>query len=495
MPRIKTGSRRLVWKFLTRFVALSLVISGGASIARTQTAETLSQVKKVYVDSFGRDDTARELRQRTIKQLQKKGRLQVVTASQDADAVIKGDASIWVTGYYSTSPRSSSNLRQPFLQGFLSVEVVGKNNETLWSYLATPSKVRFSSFTDGLADQLVTKLVGALEHDRGKASVAPISQPAGEIRLNGAGATFPAPLYQKWVESFQQRDPKAQISYRAVGSEAGLRLLAEGKVDFAASDVPLSNEQMSEARPPALHFATVMGAVVPIYNVKGINWTIHFTPEVLAGIYLGKIKNWSDAKIRESNRNRALPDREIAVVHRSDGSGTTFAWTDYLSKVSLEWKDAVGVGAEIKWPVGTGAEGNDAVATLVQQTPNSIGYVELAYALRHQLSFGAVRNAAGEFEQADLASLTVAGNDAAHEMTSDFRVSITNAPEQGAYPISTFTWWVLPGDLGGPVKKAAYLELLQWVLTSGQRECSALGYAPLPREIASREMQFVNSLK
>jgi phosphate transport system substrate-binding protein len=494
MPPPQTASCHFLLKALIRFAAL-LLISGGGTDARAQNAESLSQVKKIYVESFGQDDMANKLRERMVKQLRRNGRLEVVTAPKEADAVIKGNESVWVTGYYSTSPRSSSNARQPIIHGFLSVEVLGKDNETLWSYLVTPSKVRTGSITEDLADQVVKKLGEALANGREKAVASAATESAGEMYLNGAGATFPAPLYQQWFESFQQRYPKAHISYSAVGSEAGLRLLEGGKTDFAASDVPLPDEKMAESKTAPLHFATVLGAVVPIYNLKGLDRTLTFTPEVLAEIYLGKIKNWNDPKIRESNGKRALPSGDIVVIHRSDGSGTTFVWTDYLSKVSPEWKAAVGSGAVVRWPVGAGAEGNEAVAAIVQQTPNSIGYVELVYALRHQLSFGAVRNAAGEFVQADLQSVTAAAKGAAGAMTPDFRVSITNAPEKDAYPIATFTWWLLPGGLGGTEKKPVLLELLQWMLTSGQKQCSALGYAPLPREIANRELQFLTTLK
>ena len=491
----QSASCNFLLKVLVVFAALSLLLTEGGRVARAQSAETLSDVKKVYVDSFGKADAANNLRERIIKQLRKNRRLEVVTAPKEADAVLKGDENIWVTGYYSTNPRTPSSARQPIIHGFLSVEVLGKDNETLWSYLVTPSKFRSGSVTEDLADQLVAKLAGALEQKSENLPSSPVAEGDAELNLNGAGATFPASLYQKWFESFEQRYPKAHITYRAVGSEAGLRLLADGKTDFAASDVPVFNQIMPESRTPLLHFATVMGAVVPIYNLKGVDRNLNFAPETLAGIYLGQIKNWNDPRLRESNGNRALPNSEIVVIHRSDGSGTTFVWTDYLSKVSPEWKRLVGADTVVKWPVGTGEEGNEAVAAMVQKTPNSIGYVELVYALRHQLSFGAVRNAAGEFVQADLSSLTAAGRGAAGAMSSDFRVSITNAPEKGAYPIATFTWWLVPRNLGGTEKKPAFLELLQWMLTRGQKECSALGYAPLPREIANRESQFLLTLK
>jgi phosphate ABC transporter phosphate-binding protein len=494
MAHTRRTSGNSLLKVLCSFTAQLILMFAGVSSGRAQTAETLSQVKKVYVEPFGTENGAAKLRDRMIKQLRKNRRLEVVTVPNEADAVIKGSGSIWVTGYISNDPRVPSNARQPIFHGFLSVEVVGKNNEPLWSYLVTPSKFGTGAITQELADHLVTKLTEALEQKIEKVPVSPLTERTGEMALIGAGATFPAPLYQKWFESYQQRHPSTHVTYSAVGSEAGIRLLTDGKVDFAASDVSLSNERMSQTKTSFLHFASVLGAVVPIYNLQGPDRNLNFSAEILAGIYLGTIKKWNDPRIRGSNRSASLPDGDIVVIHRSDGSGTTFVWTDYLSKVSPEWKAAVGVGSVVKWPVGAGAEGNEAVATMVHQTPNSIGYVELVYALRHQLSFGAVRNAAGQFVQADLAGVTAAAREPAGAMTSDFRVSITNASGKDAYPIATFTWWLLPRELGGAAKKPALLELLQWVLTSGQKQCSALGYAPLPREITSRELRLLSTL-
>ena len=416
--------------------------------------------------------------------------MEVVNTRTEADAIIKGSGSIWLTGYVSTDLRSPSTTRQPVFQGFLSVEVIGKDNDPLWSYLVTPSKFRVGDITSDLADHLVDKFLEAQKQSEA-AQAARVREATGEIALTAAGATFPAPLYQKWFESFHQRHPNVAIDYRPVGSEAGLDLLMNGKVDFAASDVRLSDQTMAQSKKTFLHFATVIGAVVPIYNLKGIGRSLNFTPDVLAGIYLGKIRKWNDSAIRQSNPNAALPDKEIVVVHRSDGSGTTFAWTDYLSKVSPEWKASVGSGTAVHFPVGISAQGNEGVATATQQTANSIGYVELAYALQHQLSFGAVRNLAGTFMQADLSSVSAAALDAAGALGSDSYVSITNAPGKGVYPIATFTWWVVPQDVQSD-KRPALEELLQWMLTSGQKECSALAYAPLPREVVNRQLQGLN---
>jgi phosphate transport system substrate-binding protein len=469
---------------------LSWALTGSA-----QTAETLSQVKKVYVESFGQENGASKLRDRAVEELRKKGKLEVVASPNEADALVKGNGSVWAIGYVSNDPRSPSNTRHPILRGFLSVEIIGKQDEPLWSYLVTPSKFSSGDVAKDLADQLVAKLLGALAEKGATNPPSASNEVTGEIALTAAGATFPAPLYQKWFELFQQRHSNIHLKYSAVGSDSGLQLLTTGKVDFAASDVPLSDERMAQTKKNFLHFASVIGAVVPVYNLNGVNRNLNFTPKVLAEIFSGKIRKWDDPAIRESNRNAALPNADILVVHRSDGSGTTYVWTDYLSKVSPEWKASVGMGSVVAWPVGTGAEGNDGVASMVQQTPNAIGYVEFVYALRHQLSFGSVRNAAGQFILADLSSVTAAASGAAGAMNADSRVSITNAPGKGAYPIATFTWWLWPQRAETESKRAAFRELLQWMLSSGQKECSSLGYAPLPREVANRELQLVDEIK
>jgi phosphate transport system substrate-binding protein len=280
-----------------------------------------------------------------------------------------------------------------------------------------------------------------------------------------------------------------------VGSEAGIRLLREGSVDFAGSDMPLSDEAMAQSKVKFRHFASVLGAVVPIYNLKNVAPFLNFSPAALAGIYLGTIKHWNDPILKASNPGVSLPDNEIVVVHRSDGSGTTFAWADYLAKVSPEWKQRVGAAqTTISWPVGRGAERNEGVAALVRQTPNSIGYVELIYAIQHELRFGAVQNAEGNYVKADLASVTAAAAGVAGDQGSDFRVSITNAPGGNAYPIATFTWLLLPEN-EPESKKDTLAEFLRWALTAGQKECSGLGYAPLPAVVASEELKALGELK
>jgi len=269
----------------------------------------------------------------------------------------------------------------------------------------------------------------------------------------------------------------------------------KGQLDFAASDMPLAFEKMEESKRTFLHFASVIGAVASAYNLPGVERTLNFTPTVLAGIYLGKIRKWSEPALREANRHAALRDTDIVVIHRSDSSGTTFVLTYYLSKVNSEWDSSVSAALQVHWPIGTGAEGNEGVAAAVQKTPNSIGYVELVYALRHQLSFGAVRNAAGRFGQADLPSVTAAGVDAAAAIRSDFRVSMTNASAKGAYPIASFNWWLVPKLHGSEAKWSALVELLEWMLTSSQKDCAASGYVTLPHPIAEQELELLRALR
>lgn len=494
MSHTRRKQVRLGVKVLTTLFLLISGIAGLRPIA-AQSAESLSQVKRVYVASFGQGLDTVKLRERIVQQLKQRAKLEVVDAPADADAIIRGEGSVWITGYVTNDVRSPSNSRQPILRGYLSMEVTGKNDEPLWSYLVTPSGFILGDITKDLADHLVAKFVAAVAQKGEHRAESAFSQSTAQITLTAAGATFPAPLYIRWFELFHELHPNLSVAYRAVGSGQGIDLLLNGKLDFGASDMPLSDEKMAQANRKILHIASVIGAVVPAYNLKGVGKPLNFTPEILAGIYLGKIKKWNDPEIRELNRNLSLPEADIVVFHRSDGSGTTYAFTDYLSKVSQEWKASVGSGTTVLWPVGTGEQGNEGVATAVQQTPNAIGYVESVYALRHELNYGAVRNAAGQFVQADLPSITSAATEAATSMSADTRVSITNPSGKNDYPIATFTWWLVPQDLATGDKRTAFLELLRWMLTSGQKECSALGYAPLPRDVANRELQLADGFR
>lgn len=445
-------------------------------------------MRKLYVDSLGTSKAAEEVRARLIRRLRGAHGLQITENEAVADAVAKGTGQIWTTGSVLLGPRPNSPS-QPMYEGFLSVEVIGKGNQTLWSYLVTPSKFHWGGIADDLAKQLAERLLGAMEASTQPTAAALGSTDTARAQLNGAGATFPEPLYRKWFESFRQEHPEVKIGYDAVGSGEGIRRLKAGKVDFGASEIPLTDEQAA-AGSLYLQVPVVMGAVVPIYNLPGVRQNLNLTPEALAGIYLGKIKKWNDPAISQANHGLNLPAANIVVVHRSDGSGTSFVWSDYLSKVSLEWKTTLGSGATVSWPVGTGAEYNDGVAAAVQSTPNSIGYVEFIYAIQHELKFAAVKNAAGEFVKANIASVTAASA-AWGAQGSGFRRSITDAPGKSAYPIATYTWLMLASQSEDKNKATALRDLVHWMLTSGQKSCSALGYAPLPAEVAQRALEMV----
>jgi phosphate transport system substrate-binding protein len=473
------------FKFAPSGCALLLLVSWSAISVDAQAAERLSQVRKIYVDSLGTGNGATEIRQQLIERLRKTHKVQVVSDSKDADALIRGTGRTWVTGHVSLSPRSHSTS-QPTFEGFLSVELVGKNNETLWSYLVSPSRFPWNGIADDLAGQMVSKLLVALKGNDQELSPLP-QQGLVAGTLRGAGATFPAPLYQRWFELFQEIYPDVHIRYDTVGSAEGIQRLKEGKLDFAGTEMPLSDDAMSESHQRFLHLPAVLGAVVVIYNVNGLHQDLNFTPEILSGIFLGKITKWNDPQIRKSNRGASLPEADIVVVHRSDGSGTTFVWTDYLSKISPQWKTSVGAGTTVRWPVGIGAERNDGVASTVRETPNSISYVEFIYAIQHELSFGAVRNAAGQFVKANISSITAAAT--AGTPSRDFRVSITDPPGKTAYPIATYTWLLLPEHIEDANQKNLLTELLRWMLTEGQKKCSALGYAPLPAEVAKQALE------
>jgi phosphate transport system substrate-binding protein len=302
--------------------------------------------------------------------------------------------------------------------------------------------------------------------------------------LNGAGATFPYPIYSKWFSEYHKLHPDVQINYQSIGSGGGIRQLQAGTVDFGASDGPMTNEQLKHSSTKILHIPTVLGAVVPAFNLPGQS-DLKFTPQVVAGIYLGTITKWNDAAIAKSNPGANLPGDPITVVHRSDGSGTTFIWTDYLSKISPEWKSKVGSGTSVKWPTGLGAKGNEGVAGMVRQMKGSIGYIELIYAEQNKIPFGSVQNQAGSFVKASLQSTTAAAA-SMKNMPSDFRASITNAAGKDAYPIASFTWVLLPETSKDPAKGKILSEFLKWMLDEGQKFAPQLSYAPLPSSVVEK---------
>jgi phosphate transport system substrate-binding protein len=320
----------------------------------------------------------------------------------------------------------------------------------------------------------------------------------GQTTLNGAGATFPYPIYSKWFSEYHKVHPEVQINYQSIGSGGGIRQLTEGTVDFGASDMPMTDEQLKEAEgklnSKVLNIPTVLGAVVPVYNVQGVSGEVKFTPDLLAGIYLGRITNWNDKAIAASNPGVNFPNQEIVVVHRSDGSGTTFIWTDYLSKISPDWKSQVGSGTSVKWPKGMGGKGNEGVSGSVRLLPGSIGYVELIYAVENKIPYGSVRNASGAFLKASLEGVTAAAA-SAPKMPADFRVSITNAPGKDAYPISSFTWMLIPTRSKDPAKGKILADFLNWMVSDGQSMTSALDYAPLPANVAAKVKQAIQQVK
>lgn len=326
-------------------------------------------------------------------------------------------------------------------------------------------------------------------------AIAVAAQPAGTILLNAAGATFPYPIYSKWFDVYHQKDPNVQINYQSIGSGGGIRQLLAGTVDFGASDGPMSDEQLKEAKFKILHFPTVLGAVIPIYNVAGVSSELNFTQKALAGIYLGTITKWNDPEIAGANSGVKLPASDIVVVHRADGSGTTFIWTDFLSKVSNDWKSKVGTGTSVQWPVGLGGKGNEGVSGLVKQTPGSIGYVELVYAVQNGIAFGKVQNASGKFVKADLAGVTAAAAAAAKGMPDDFRVSITNQPGPTVYPISSFTWLLIPAQISDASKRDAIKGFLKWMLTDGQGYNEGLAYARLPKPVVDKELKAISLIQ
>jgi phosphate transport system substrate-binding protein len=318
---------------------------------------------------------------------------------------------------------------------------------------------------------------------------------AQNMQINGAGATFPAPIYTKWFSEYNKLHSNIQINYQPIGSGAGVRQLTARTVFFGASDQPMTNDQQLAAPGKVFHFPTVLGAVVPVYNLPGVNAELKFTGQMLADIYMGKITKWNDPAIAKANAGVNLPGTDITVVHRSDASGTSYIFTDFLAKLSPEWKQKVGVNGNVNWPTGVGGKGSEGVTGVVTQTPGSISYVELVYALQNKIAYGSVQNMAGEFTKGTVQSVTAAAAAAAGAMPADFRVSITNAPGKGVYPISSFTWLLLYENPQDKAQSKAMVDFVKWALTDGQKYCADLGYAPLPEGVVKLEMAQLAKIK
>jgi phosphate transport system substrate-binding protein len=327
------------------------------------------------------------------------------------------------------------------------------------------------------------------------ALLAAAAVPAQTVQINGAGATFPNPIYSKWFSEYNKLHPNVQINYQAIGSGGGIRQLTAQTVFFGATDGPMTNDQIFAAGSPVLHLPTVLGGVVPVYNIHGVTAELRFTGKLLADIFLGKVTRWNDPAVHAANPGVALPNAEITVVHRSDGSGTSYIWCDYLAKVSPEWKKSVGVATSVNWPAGVGGKGNEGVAGLVKQSPGAIGYVELIYALQNKIAYGAVQNAAGEYLRASTETVSNAAAAAAKAMPADFRVSITNAPGKDVYPIASFTWLLYYTAPKDKVRARMMVDFTRWALTEGQRYAAGLGYAPLPKDIVALELAALSRIK
>lgn len=323
----------------------------------------------------------------------------------------------------------------------------------------------------------------------------PAERPNRGLLIDVAGSTFGYPIYSKWFGDYHQIHPEVEMNYASIGSGAGIAQLRAGTVDLGASDMPLNDELLRTFNVKVVQFATVLGAVVPIYNLPGISASLKFTPEAIAGIYLGQITMWNDPVITTANPGVKLSAKKIIVVHRSDGSGTTFVWTDYLSKISPKWKKQVGRSTAVRWPVGLGGKGSEGVTGIVEQTPYSFGYVELTYALQNHLLYGEVENSSGAFIEATLGSVTAAAAASSAGLEKDIRVSITNAPGRDAYPVSTFTYLLVPAAIENPAKRSVIKDFLKWMLTDGQRSVAGLSYAPLPSDVAKMELARIPEIK
>jgi phosphate transport system substrate-binding protein len=315
------------------------------------------------------------------------------------------------------------------------------------------------------------------------------------VKINGAGATFPYPIYSKWFAEYNKLHPDVEINYQSIGSGGGIRQIQAQTVFFGATDGPMTPDQLQGSPSKILHFPTVLGAVVPVYNIPNVRTELKFSGAVLADIFLGKITKWNDPAIAKLNAGVQLPGIDITVVHRAEASGTSYIWVDFLAKTSEEFKKKVGVNTQVNWPTGVGGRGNEGVSALITQTPGSLGYVELIYALQNKISYGDVQNMDGEFVKASVESVTLAAAAAVKQMPADFRVSITNAPGKGVYPVSSFTWLLLYENPKDKTMSKAMVDFLKWALTDGQKYCADLGYAPLPADVVKLEMAALAKVK
>ncbi len=468
-------------RILIHFICFCAIIGNALAFQAPKTG-----VRRLYVEPFTTKSDSEKLRQNLIAEVRKLGSITLASEESNADAILGGGGEIWIKGYRSLNPRSgrSPSNGTPVYTGFLSVELRNTKGETLWSYLATPG-TDSEDVSKDLSKRIAKHLAEAL--DKVEAPARTVSLPQPTTSLKGAGATFPEPVYAKWFMNFSRENPDVRIAYESIGSEEGVRKLLADEVDFGASDSPEAIRDLDPADEGRyLLFPSVIGAVVPIVNLPGLANEIAFTPEALAGIFLGKIKKWNDPIIKQANRGLQLPDLDIVVVHRSDGSGTSYAFTDYLSKTCSEWKDKIGCSLAPHWPVGRGVAGNDGVAKLVKELGGSIGYVEYIYALQNHLSFGKVRNKAGEPIAASLESIALAVSGST-EPRGDFKVSIVDPPGAGVYPIASFTWFLVPAHIPDTSKRTAMVNFLRWMLGPGQRQAAALGYLALPVDLGRKE--------
>jgi phosphate transport system substrate-binding protein len=468
---------------------IAVLIALTTPLANAQTAATLNQVRKIYVAPMRNQPLYQEL----IDTIRHNKDLRLSSEAQ-SDAVLQGSGDLWIRAYHSLSPRARANdvYAEAIYSGYLSAVVKGKDGEILWSYFANPKRASLGrDLKRNLATQLVDKLTDAIAQPPEK-----ITAPSGVLdkpmNLRGAGATFPFPIYQEWFSSFHNKNRWALFGYDAIGSEKGMQQLAAGNLDFAGTDeIPADKKSGVSFQ----NFPTVAGAIVLIYNLPDFDGDLRFSPSVLSSILSGRIKQWSDPALKSLNRGAALPDKPIRVVHRSEGSGTTYALTDYISKADRNWANSLGTGFQISWPAGVGAEGNEGVAKLVQDTPFSVGYVEFIYAFRRRLDFASIQNSAGQFVQADLSSISEAAMSSAKSAQLDDALSFSNAPGANSYPITSLSWLMIPTHRDTSAKSEALRQFLEWMLIAGQRQCMALGYVPLPESVVAAARARISNIQ